>query len=167
MVSYGHASVGVIHVRPILDLKTKEGLEAYRKISEETFALVQHYGGSWSGEHGDGLIRSYKNRELFGDTLYGAFREVKRAFDPDNLMNPGKIVEAPPITEALRYGEGYQVLPLATHFDFSKDDGFMGAVEMCSGVGACRKTGTGTMCPSLYGNSRRRPLDARAGELTP
>ena len=148
MVSYGHASVGVIHVRPILDLKTKEGLAAYRKISEETFALVQHYGGSWSGEHGDGLIRSYKNRELFGDTLYGAFREVKRAFDPDGLMNPGKIVEAPPITEDLRYGEGYQVLPLATHFDFSKDDGFMGAIEMCSGVGACRKTGTGTMCPS-------------------
>ncbi len=148
MVSYGHASVGVIHVRPILDLKTKEGLEAYRKISEETFTLVQKYGGSWSGEHGDGLIRSYKNRELFGNTLYGAFREVKRAFDPDNLLNPGKIVEAPPITEALRYGEGYQVLPLATHFDFSKDDGFMGAIEMCSGVGACRKTGTGTMCPS-------------------
>ena len=149
MVSYGHASVGVIHVRPILDLKTKAGLGAYRKISEETFALVQHYGGSWSGEHGDGLIRSYKNRELFGETLYGAFREVKRAFDPDDLMNPGKIVEAPPITEALRYGEHYQVLPLATHFDFSKDDGFMGAVEMCSGVGACRKTGTGTMCPSF------------------
>ena len=149
MVSYGHASVGVIHVRPILDLKTKEGLEAYRKISEETFALVQKYGGSWSGEHGDGLIRSYKNRELFGDTLYGAFREVKRAFDPENLLNPGKIVEAPPITEALRYGEGYQVLPLATHFDFSEDGGFMGAVEMCSGVGACRKTGTGTMCPSF------------------
>ncbi len=149
MVSYGHASVGVIHVRPILDLKTKEGLEAYRKISEETFALVQKYGGSWSGEHGDGLIRSYKNRELFGDTLYGAFREVKRAFDPDNLMNPGKIVEAPPITEALRYGEDYTVQPLKTHFDFSKDDGFMGAVEMCSGVGACRKTGTGTMCPSF------------------
>ena len=149
MVSYGHASVGVIHVRPILDLKTKEGLGAYRKISEETFALVQKYGGSWSGEHGDGLIRSYKNRELFGDTLYGAFLEVKRAFDPDNLLNPGKIVEAPPITEALRYGEDYQVLPLATHFDFSKDDGFMGAIEMCSGVGACRKTDTGTMCPSF------------------
>ena len=148
MVSYGHASVGVIHVRPILDLKTKEGLEAYQKISEETFALVQKYGGSWSGEHGDGLIRSYKNRELFGDTLYEAFREVKRAFDPDNLLNPGKIVEAPPITEALRYGENYTVQPLKTHFDFSKDDGFMGAIEMCSGVGACRKTGTGTMCPS-------------------
>ncbi len=148
MVSYGHASVGVIHVRPILDLKTKEDLEAYRKISEETFVLVQKYGGSWSGEHGDGLIRSYKNRELFGDTLYEAFLKVKRAFDPDNLLNPGKIVEAPPITETLRYGEDYTVLPLQTHFDFSKDDGFMGAVEMCSGVGACRKTGTGTMCPS-------------------
>ncbi len=148
MVSYGHASVGVIHVRPILDLKTKEGLEAYRKISEETFALVQKYGGSWSGEHGDGLIRSYKNRELFGDTLYEAFRTVKRAFDPEHLLNPGKITEAAPITEDLRYGEDYTVLPLQTHFDFSKDDGFMGAIEMCTGVGECRKTGTGTMCPS-------------------
>ena len=148
MVSYGHASVGVIHVRPVLDLKTKEGVEAYRKISEETFALVKKYGGSWSGEHGDGLIRSYKNRELFGDTLYEAFREVKHAFDPEGLMNPGKIIDAPPLTEDLRYGEGYTVLPLKTHFDFSKDDGFMGAIEMCSGVGECRKTGTGTMCPS-------------------
>ena len=149
MVSYGHASVGVIHIRPILDLKTKAGLEAYRKISEETFALVQHYGGSWSGEHGDGLIRSYKNRELFGDTLYGAFKTVKRAFDPEGLLNPGKITEAASITEDLRYGEDYQVLPLQTHFDFSKDDGFMGAIEMCTGVGECRKTGTGTMCPSF------------------
>lgn len=148
MVSYGHASVGVIHVRPVLDLHTQEGLEAYRKISEETFALVQKYGGSWSGEHGDGLIRSYKNRELFGDTLYGAFKEVKRAFDPDNLLNPGKIVDAPAITDDLRYGEGYTVLPMSTHFDFSKDDGFMGAIEMCTGVGECRKVGTGTMCPS-------------------
>ncbi len=149
MVSYGHASVGVIHVRPILDLKTKAGLDAYQKISEETFALVQKYGGSWSGEHGDGLIRSYKNRELFGDTLYEAFREVKHAFDPETLLNPGKIVDAPPMTETLRYGEDYQVLPLHTHFDFSKDDGFMGAIEMCSGVGECRKTDTGTMCPSF------------------
>lgn len=148
MVSYGHASVGVIHVRPVLDLHTKEGLEAYQKISEETFALVQKYGGSWSGEHGDGLIRSYKNRELFGDRLYEAFREVKRAFDRDNLLNPGKIVDAPALTDDLRYGENYTVLPLATHFDFSRDDGFMGAIEMCTGVGECRKTGTGTMCPS-------------------
>lgn len=148
MVSYGHASVGVIHVRPVLDLKTREGIDAYQKISEETFELVRRYGGSWSGEHGDGLIRSYKNRELFGDTLYEAFRELKRAFDPEGLMNPGKITDAPPITQDLRYGEGYTVLPVATHFDFSKDDGFMGAVEMCTGVGACRKTTTGTMCPS-------------------
>jgi FAD/FMN-containing dehydrogenase/Fe-S oxidoreductase len=148
MVSYGHASVGVIHVRPVLDLKTREGIEAFRKISEETFELVRRYGGSWSGEHGDGLIRSYKNRELFGDTLYEAFRELKRAFDPEGLFNPGKIVDAPPITDNLRYGEGYTALPIATHFDFSKDDGFMGAIEMCTGVGACRKTTTGTMCPS-------------------
>ncbi len=149
MVSYGHASVGVIHTRPILDLHTPEGRETYRKISEGAFKLVQKYGGSWSGEHGDGLIRSYKNRELFGDTLYNAFRQTKRAFDPPNLLNPGKIVEAPAITESLRYSEPYPVQPLKTHFDFSADDGFMGAVEMCSGVGECRKVGTGTMCPSF------------------
>jgi len=147
-VMYAHASVGVIHVRPVLDLKTKEGVETFQKISEETFALVQKYGGSWSGEHGDGLIRSYKNRELFGDILYEDFRRIKRAFDPQNLMNPGKIVDAPPMTENLRYGHPYTVLPVVTHFDFSKDEGFMGAIEMCTGVGHCRKTTTGTMCPS-------------------
>ena len=149
MVSYGHASVGVIHTRPILDLHTPEGKATYQKISEGAFKLVQKYGGSWSGEHGDGLIRSYKNRELFGDTLYDAFRQVKRAFDPEGLMNPGKIVEAPAITNDLRYSEPYTVAPLKTYFDFSADDGFMGAVEMCSGVGECRKVGTGTMCPSF------------------
>lgn len=148
MVSYGHASVGVIHTRPILDLHTPEGRESYEKISADAFALVKKYGGSWSGEHGDGLIRSYKNRELFGETLYQAFKDLKRAFDPENLINPGKIVDAQPLTANLRYGEPYKPAPLKTHFDFSKDDGFLGAVEMCTGVGACRKVGTGTMCPS-------------------
>ena len=148
VVLYGHASVGVIHLRPLLDLKTSEGVERYRKISEETFELVKKYGGSWSGEHGDGLIRSYKNRELFGDTLYEAFREVKRAFDPHGLLNPGKIVDAPPLDENLRYGPDYPNDPTDTVFDFSASGGFLGAIEMCTGVGACRKTTTGTMCPS-------------------
>ena len=147
-VMYGHASVGVIHVRPLLDLKTAEGVEQYRRISEETFALVKRYGGSWSGEHGDGLIRSYQNRNLFGDTLYEAFREVKRAFDPDGLLNPGKIVDGPPMTDNLRYGVDYPDGQLATTFDFSAEGGYLGAIEMCSGVGACRKVGSGTMCPS-------------------
>jgi FAD/FMN-containing dehydrogenase/Fe-S oxidoreductase len=147
-VMYAHASVGVIHVRPVLNLKLAEDIEKFQKISEETFALVMKYGGSWSGEHGDGLIRSYKNRELFGDVLYEAFRTLKRSFDPKNLMNPGKIVDAPPMTENLRYGPEYRSEPVNTFFDFSKDGGFIRAIEMCSGVGHCRKTATGTMCPS-------------------
>lgn len=147
-VLYAHASVGVIHVKPILNLKTKGGIEAYEAISRETFELVKKYGGSWSGEHGDGLVRSYQNKNLFGEILYQDFRDLKRAFDPKNLMNPGKIVDAPAMTENLRYGADYHADKLNTYFDFSKDGGFLGAVEMCSGVGHCRKTTTGTMCPS-------------------
>ncbi|HZW28383.1 MAG TPA: FAD-linked oxidase C-terminal domain-containing protein [Trueperaceae bacterium] len=147
-VMYAHASVGVIHVRPLIDLKSPVGVQAYRSISEEVFELVVKYGGSWSGEHGDGLIRSYQNRRLFGDRLYEAFMDVKRAFDPDWLMNPGKVVEAPPLTEDLRYGPDYPEVSVATHFDFSDQEGFLGAVEACTGVGACRKVGVGTMCPS-------------------
>lgn len=147
-VFYGHASVGVIHTRPLLDLKTAEGVATYRAISEEAFELVRSFGGSWSGEHGDGLIRSYQNRNLFGDTLYQAFREVKAAFDPENRFNPGKIVEAPAPTENLRYGADYPEVHLDTVFDFSEDGGFLAAAEACTGVGACRKMDVGTMCPS-------------------
>ena len=146
-VFYGHASVGVIHTRALLDLKTAEGIEKYQAISDGVFELVKKYGGSWSGEHGDGLIRSQKNRALFGDTLYEAFREVKRAFDPYGLMNPGKIVDAPPMTENLRYGASYPAVEVDTVFDFGPE-GFLGAVEACTGVGACRKVDVGGMCPS-------------------
>ncbi len=148
VVFYGHASVGVIHTRPLLDLKTAEGIAKYEAISRDTFDLVKKYGGSWSGEHGDGLIRSYQNKNLFGDILYKDFQDIKRAFDPKGLMNPGKIVNAPPMTENLRYGENYAAAPIETYFDFSEDGGYLGAIEMCTGVGACRKTTTGTMCPS-------------------
>jgi len=151
VVFYAHASVGVIHVRPHIDLKTDAGVEKYQKISEEVFELVMKYGGSWSGEHGDGLIRSYQNRRLFGDVLYQDFLDVKRAFDPQWLLNPGKVVEAPRMTENLRYGPEYPVAPVPTVFDFSADGGFLGAVEACTGVGACRKVGVGTMCPSYMG----------------
>lgn len=149
-VYYGHASVGVIHTRPMLDMKTEEGVTQYETISKETFKLVQKYGGSWSGEHGDGLIRSYQNKNLFGETLYNAFKEVKSAFDPKSIMNPGKIVDAQEVTENLRYGADYAKPhePKKTHFDFSGDEGYLGAIEMCTGVGACRKVDTGVMCPS-------------------
>jgi FAD/FMN-containing dehydrogenase/Fe-S oxidoreductase len=148
VVLYAHASVGVIHMRPHLDLKTAAGVATYRAIADEVFALVKRYGGSWSGEHGDGLIRSEKNRELFGDVLYEAFREVKRAFDPLGILNPGKIVDAPAMTEHLRFGPAYRSSAVETVMDFSAQEGFLGAVEMCTGVGACRKEGVGTMCPS-------------------
>ena len=148
VVMYGHASVGVLHLRPLIDLKTSAGVASYRAIADEVFELVRAHGGSWSGEHGDGLSRSEKNRELFGDTLYEAFRELKHAFDPHGLLNPGKIVDAPPMTEHLRYGARYPAPQLATVLDFTEQEGLLGAVEMCTGVGACRKEGVGTMCPS-------------------
>ncbi len=145
---YAHASVGVIHVRPLLNLKDPADVEKFGKISAEVFPLVKKYGGSWSGEHGDGLIRSYQNKNLFVEVLFEDFRAIKRAFDPKNLLNPGKIVDSPAMTENLRYGAGYHVNPIKTYFDFSREGGFAGAVEMCSGVGHCRKTTGGTMCPS-------------------
>ncbi len=149
-VIYAHASVGVIHIRPHLNLKDDEGIKTFQAISEDTFQLVKKYGGSWSGEHGDGLIRSYQNQNLFGDVLYEDFRAIKRAFDPEWRLNPGKIVDAPAMTENLRYGSDYaeSTQPITTYFDFSGDEGYLGAIEACTGVGKCRKTSTGTMCPS-------------------
>lgn len=148
-VMYAHASVGVIHVRPVLNLKDPADIAKFAKISEEVFWLVKRYGGAWSGEHGDGLIRSYQNRNMFGDVIYEDFRRIKGAFDPKGILNPGKIVDSPPPTENLRYGEDYHSVPINTVFDFSEDGGYLRAIEMCSGVGHCRKTTTGTMCPSF------------------
>ncbi len=145
---YAHASVGLIHVRPILDLKLARDIERMKIISEKTFELVRHYGGSWSGEHGDGLVRSYMNERFFGERLYSVFREIKKAFDPEGLMNPGKIVDAPAMDENLRFGPEYHVPGFSTFYHYREDGGFDRAVEMCTGVGACRKTLGGTMCPS-------------------
>ena len=106
------------------------------------------FGGAMSAEHGDGLARSEWNEKMFGPELYRAFREVKSAFDPNGIMNPGKIVDAPSMTENLRYGETYRTTSIETRFDWSADLGFAGAVEKCNGVGACRKVNSGAMCPS-------------------
>lgn len=145
---YAHASVGCIHVRPLINLKVRQDIETMKAIAREVGELVIEFGGTMSGEHGDGLARSWFVERFFGPVLYGAFREVKRAFDPAGLMNPGKIVDGPPIDEALRYGPEYRTAPVTTFFDWSKDGGFAPAVELCSGVGACRKKIEGTMCPS-------------------
>lgn len=146
---YGHADVGCLHIRPILNVKTREGVEQLRTIAREVSDLVVEFEGAMSGEHGDGLARSLWNAKLFGAEVYAAFEAVKRGFDPENRMNPGKVVAAPDPGESLRIGPEYHpVEPEETAFDFSGQGGFAGAVEMCSGVGACRKTTTGTMCPS-------------------
>lgn len=146
---YAHASVGVIHVRPILDLRREEDIENLKKIAEETFELVMKYGGSWSGEHGDGLVRSAFNERFFGTTIYNVFRDLKKLFDPDNLMNPGKIVDAQTIEKNLRYGSKYADQDVKTEFQYRSENSFREAVHMCSGVGECRKIIGGTMCPSF------------------
>ncbi|HTU25230.1 MAG TPA: FAD-linked oxidase C-terminal domain-containing protein [Pirellulales bacterium] len=146
---YGHASVGCLHIRPALNLADREDIARMERISHEVCQLVLEFGGSMSGEHGDGLARSYLNEELFGPRLYRAFRDVKRAFDPGNLMNPGKIVDGPSPVENLRLGVGYKALPLATTFDFSREGSLAKAAELCNGAGVCRKLQTGTMCPSF------------------
>jgi FAD/FMN-containing dehydrogenase/Fe-S oxidoreductase len=145
---YGHADVGCLHIRPILNVKTGTGVESLRAIAREVCDLVIEFGGSMSGEHGDGLARSRWNRRLFGEDVYGAFLEIKSAFDPENRMNPGKVVAEPDPGSDLRLGPGYRVEEPATALDFGSQGGFARAAEMCSGVGACRKTHTGTMCPS-------------------
>jgi FAD/FMN-containing dehydrogenase/Fe-S oxidoreductase len=145
---YAHASVGCLHVRPVVNLKSEEGVRTFESIARAVADLVIEYGGALSGEHGDGLVRSPFMRQMFGDKLYEAFREIKRTFDPHGILNPGKIVDAPPIAENLRFGTKYKTPDPKTWFDYSEYGGLGRAVEMCSGVGACRKKLAGTMCPS-------------------
>jgi FAD/FMN-containing dehydrogenase/Fe-S oxidoreductase len=145
---YGHASVGCIHVRPILDLKRDPEVEKLRAIAEQVSDLVMEFGGAMSAEHGDGLARSCWNEKLFGPTLYQAFRELKAIFDPQGIMNPGKIVDAPPMTANLRYGGRYKARQVKTFFRFAREGGFDRAVEMCNGAAVCKKKLEGTMCPS-------------------
>src|SRR2546427_3218874 len=145
---YGHCSVGCLHIRPVIDLKTPRGLEQVRAIADEIADLVVRFGGTISSEHGDGRARSPYLEKLFGPRLMQAFRELKHAFDPDNRMNPGNLVAPVGITDHLRYGTQYTTWEPSTLLDFSEQGGFAAAIEMCNGVGACRKTLEGTMCPS-------------------
>ncbi len=145
---YAHASVGLLHVRPVVNLKEDDGVARFQKIAEEISDLVLEFGGALSGEHGDGLVRSPFQKKMYGPILYDAFCELKRTFDPAGLFNPGKIVEAPPLTANLRFGPRYQTRHIDTAFDFSEFGGLAQAAEQCGGVGACRKTLSGTMCPS-------------------
>ena len=151
---YAHASEGCLHVRPVLNLKLEKDVKAMRAIAEETFAMVREYKGSHSGEHGDGLVRSEFHETMFGARIVADFREVKHRFDPDNVLNPGKIVDPPKMDDRtlFRYPPDYRVGELKTVLDWSAypgaGGGFQGAVEMCNNNGACRKLEGGVMCPS-------------------
>ena len=147
---YAHASVGCLHVRPVLNLKAGEDVHKLRAIAEEAFAIVREYGGSHSGEHGDGIVRSEFHEEMFGRPIVRAFEEVKDAFDPQGIMNPGKIVRAPSMDDRslFRYPPDYAPIVLDTVLDWTPWGGLSGAVEMCNNNGACRKSDPGVMCPS-------------------
>ncbi len=145
---YGHASVGCLHVRPLVSLKDSQGIGTMVSIADEISDLVREFGGSLSGEHGDGIVRGVWTEKMFGPEIYEMFREVKNTFDPQGIMNPGKIIDCPPMTENLRFGPDYRSAPFPTKLDFSLDTNYAGAVEMCNGMGACRKL-DGSMCPSF------------------
>jgi Fe-S oxidoreductase/FAD/FMN-containing dehydrogenase len=152
---YAHASVGCLHVRPVLNLRLEKDVKAMRAIAEEAFAMVRAYKGSHSGEHGDGLVRSEFHQQMFGERLVRAFGEVKDRFDPQGLFNPGKIVRAPKFDDRsnFRYRPGYRGEERTSALDWSAypgaGGGLQGAVEMCNNNGACRKSAGGVMCPSF------------------
>jgi FAD/FMN-containing dehydrogenase/Fe-S oxidoreductase len=145
---YGHASVGCLHVRPALDTSDPEGVSRMRRIAEEVADLVVDCGGSISGEHGDGLSRSEFMEKMYGGEILRAFADVKRLFDPTGMMNPGVIVDPPPMDRQLRIGPGRKRLPIKTNLSFGDQGGFAKAIELCNGSGFCRKRTGGTMCPS-------------------
>lgn len=150
---YAHASVGCLHVRPILNMKDESGAKKMRAIMEETLEIVQEYKGSHSGEHGDGLARSEFHERMFGTRMVRAFEEVKDTFDPTGILNPGKIVRSSLMDDRslFRYKPDYQVARIETALDWSEwgGSGFGSAVEMCNNNGACRKADVGVMCPSF------------------
>jgi len=144
---YAHASAGCLHIRPILDLKTARGVTDLRTISEAVLAMTLRLGGAMSSEHGDGLARSEHLEQTYGTELMDAMRNLKRAADPNNILNPGKIIDAQKMDVNLRYGADYQTRVWETNLSFARNSGLAVAIEQCNGQGVCRKD-TGVMCPS-------------------
>ncbi len=145
---YGHASVGCVHIRPMVNVKDEAGLRSMSAIASDVADLVLEFGGSLSGEHGDGILRGPFTERMFGASLTGAFRELKRAFDPRGLLNPGKIIDTPPFDENLRLDPRTRNVEPPTHLDFSAEGGLAAAIEQCNGQAACRQM-DGGMCPSF------------------
>ena len=145
---YAHASAGCLHIRPILNLKTSEGVRSLRSIAEQTLALTLRLGGSMSSEHGDGIVRGEWLKQTYGEEVIEAMRMLKRAADPFDLLNPKKMFDAPPMDSHLRYDATYPTHAWTPAMDFTRNNGLSGAIEQCNGQGVCRKT-TGVMCPSF------------------
>ena len=143
---YGHFGEGCVHARISFDLASKRGIAVFRTVMEQVAASVAEFGGSLSGEHGDGIARSELLPTIFNPKLIDAFREFKLIFDPERMMNPGNLVDPFPIDSHLKFRPSYR--PVETHFDLSADGGLAGAALKCVGIGKCRKTDAGTMCPS-------------------
>ena len=148
---YAHASVGCLHVRPVLNLKRREDIERMRRIAERVSSLVLEFGGTMNGEHGDGIVCSVWLEKLYGRRIIEAFGRIKRAFDPQGILNPGKIVAPLPMHDNLRYGAGFESQQPGTFLDFTAHGGMAGLAGMCTGIGQCRQTLIGTMCPSYMG----------------
>ncbi|MEL6989212.1 MAG: FAD-linked oxidase C-terminal domain-containing protein, partial [Bacteroidota bacterium] len=150
-VYYAHAGAGELHLRPILDLKKKEDVIDFRNLTKDVATLVKKYNGSLSGEHGDGIVRGSLIQDMIGEQNFNIIKKIKTLFDPNNIMNPGKIVNAFPMDEQLRYEVDRSEPKIETFFDFSSEDGILKAIEKCNGSGDCRKSveAGGTMCPSF------------------
>ncbi len=167
-VHYAHASTGELHLRPILDMKTAVGQQMFRTIAEEIATLVKKYKGSLSGEHGDGRLRGEFIPQMVGQKNYELMERIKDIFDPENVLNPGKIVRTPPMDTSLRYTVGQGTKEIETTLDFSDTLGIMRAAEQCNGSGDCRKThlSGGTMCPSFMATrNEKETTRARANML--
>jgi FAD/FMN-containing dehydrogenase/Fe-S oxidoreductase len=149
---FAHAGSGTLHIRPILSLKEDEGIQLMRSIADDVTDIVAEHHGSFSGEHGDGLARTEFNPKMYGEELWGAFQELKTAFDPDWLLNPGKVVyrddDPTDMREDLRYGADYATIEPQTRLDFSEEGGFAELVELCNGCGTCRQQDDDVMCPT-------------------
>ncbi|MEO8823073.1 MAG: FAD-linked oxidase C-terminal domain-containing protein [Ginsengibacter sp.] len=166
-VHYAHAGSGELHLRPIINLKTQEGNRLFRVIAQEIADLVKKYKGSLSGEHGDGRLRGEFIKQMVGEKNYGLFESIKRTWDPDNIFNPNKIVDTPPMNTHLRYTPGQKTPKFNTVFRFHNQD-ILQHAEQCNGTGECRKTYLtgGTMCPSYMATKNEKDTTrARANIL--
>ena len=157
---YAHASVGTLHVRPVLNMKSDQDIKNMNAIAEEAFEMVKEYRGSHSGEHGDGIVRSEFHEKMFGKKILNSFEQIKDTFDEKNLLNPHKIVRAYKSDDRslMRYKSDYKAENISTHYDWSDWGQFSDAVEMCNNNGACRKLDSGVMCPSYRVTKEEKDL---------